>query len=71
MIEVEKLLDNVKVGVKPDGSIEMSTLTGSMTDDLGNAAIKPSDSKTVVLAKGVVPTAALKANLPARQSAST
>lgn len=61
----DKLLDNVKVQVKPDGSIEISSLAGSTADDLGNSATKPADSKSVVLARGVVPSAALKANLPA------
>lgn len=61
----DKLLDNVKIKVNLDGSVEIATLAGSMIDDLGASASKPADATSVVLAKGVVPTAALKASLPA------
>jgi hypothetical protein len=62
---LDKLLDNVKILVNPDGSIEISSLAGSMIDDLGATASKPAEATSATLAKGVVPTAALKASLPA------
>lgn len=61
----DTLLDNVKVKVNTDGSVEIATLAGSMIDDLAASASKPADASSVVLAKGVVPSAALKASLPA------
>lgn len=61
----DKLLDNIQIQVKPDGSVEISSLAGGMIDDLGATNSKPAEAASVVLAKGVVPTAALKASLPA------
>jgi len=61
----DKLLDNVRIEVTTSGEIHMSSSAGAAVDDLGNSWTTPAAAKTVVLAKGTVPSATNAANLPA------
>lgn len=66
---LDKLLDNVKIEVLPNGSIQLSSVKGAtggtLTDDTGTNPVTPADSKAALIAKGVLPSAGDKANVPA------
>ncbi len=69
--KLDKLLDNVKIEVTSSGEIKMSTSAGSAVDDLADTGTTPAAVKSVTLAKGVKPSAALAANLPAAAAGQT
>lgn len=64
----DKLLDNIHVEVAPSGEIQISSSAGAAVDDLGNTPTQPAAAKTVVLAKGTLPSSADLSNLPAPAS---
>ena len=61
----DKALDSIKVDVKPSGEITMTTVGAGLVDDTGTNAAAPTASKALVIAKGSLPVAGDKANLPA------
>ena len=68
---LDKLLDNVRIEVTPSGAVSMSTVAGSAMNDLVDTTTAPANAGTVVLAKGVLPTAANNASMPAMPTGTT
>jgi hypothetical protein len=67
----DKLLDNVKIEVGTTGIVSMSSSAGSVINDLGNTTTTPASASSLVLAKGVLPTASNATSLPAMSGTST
>lgn len=68
---LDKLLDNVKIEVGATGIVSMSSSAGSVINDLGNTTTTPASASSLVLAKGVLPTASNATSLPAMSGTST
>lgn len=60
----DTLLDNVKIEVGTTGIVSMSSSAGSVINDLGNTTTTPASASSLVLAKGVLPTASNATSLP-------
>ena len=67
----DKLLDNVKIEVGTTGIVSMSSSAGSVINDLGNTTTTPASASSLVLAKGVLPTASNATSIPAMSGSST
>ena len=67
----DKLLDNVKIEVGTTGTISMSSSAGSVINDLGDSTSTPASASSLVLGKGVLPTASNATSIPAMSGSST
>jgi hypothetical protein len=63
-LELDKALDNIKAQVKPSGEVFLATSSGLSATDVSSISASPTQTKTLVLAKGVSPDASASNSLP-------